>query len=366
MKYSEVIINEKSKTIHPKRQCCSTELIKFIEENRYFFLFIIKHDKIGIATENITCYNYFNLAEEITMNIVVKESKLIIENNLHGKLSLNTIASQLGYSQFHFSKLFKKYTGLTVHQYINDRKLICASKDILKGERIINVAMNYGYETQSGFNKAFVKKFGYPPNMLYAMRLIKELFSAEGGIHMNHEQLHTNLKNELLKTYTAESLVKFDKAYTLVYESIKDKKRYSGDPYIVHQLWVATILEKMDLPLDTIILGLLHEVYSPDTSITEENIINDFGKEIHTKIIRLENMVLKENNISQLLNDYSDDIILVKLADRLHNMKTLKHLSPTRWKEKASETMKLFIPLAEAIGLESLKMELEHLSLEYL
>jgi GTP pyrophosphokinase len=296
---------------------------------------------------------------------IIKDSITIIENNLQNKISLDIIANQMGYSKYHYSKLFKKHTGVTVHNYITNRRMICSAKDILNGERIVNVAMNYGYDTQSGFSKAFVKKFGFPANMLHAMRFLKELFSDIGGLKMNVESLYTELRTNLQKTYNEEQLIQFDKAYLLVSDSIKERKRYSGEPYMIHQLSVAALLEKMDLPLDTIILGLLHEALSPGTTITKETLMNKFGTTVYDNIQLVEQIVITKKNITQLLIDYNSDIIMIKLADRLHNMKTLQHLSPVMWEVKAKETIQLFMPLAQAMGLEEFSMELEHLSLKY-
>jgi len=300
------------------------------------------------------------------MNKLILESTKIIENNIHNKITIDFLAEQLGYSKFHFSRLFKEATGLTVHNYINNRKLICSAKDILSGKRIIDVAMNFGYDTHSGYTKAFIKKFGFPPNMLHAMRLIKELFSEIGGINMNYIELYTQLKTDLLKLYSLQELKLFEKAYAFALKAHDNQKRYSGEPYIVHPLSVAIILEKMDMPFSTIILGLLHETSSINSNLNKDDVINEFGNEYYENIQSIDKLNLKTDNINQLINELSHDIIIVKLADRLHNMKTLKHLSQTRWQEKATETMKLFLPLANAMEIEELKMELEHLSLEYL
>ena len=120
----------------------------------------------------------------------------------------------------------------------------------------------------------------------------------------------------------------------------------------------------MDMSFNTIMLGLLHETLSLNSN--NDVIINTFGYEYYKNIQSIEKINIKKDNIQQLINELGNDIIMVKLADRLHNMKTLKHLSPTRWQEKANETMNLFVPLAEAMEIEELKMELEHLSLDYL
>ena len=166
------------------------------------------------------------------------------------------------------------------------------------------------------------------------------------------------------------------KAYNLANEKHKDQKRSSGEPYIIHPLNVAYILADIGLDESTISAALLHDVVE-DTDVTDEQLRKEFGDEIADMVAG----VTKLNNIQfasveeQQAEDYRKmflamgkdiRVILIKLADRLHNMRTLKYLKRDRQIANAKETMELYAPLANRLGLYSLKWELEDLSFKYL
>ena len=166
------------------------------------------------------------------------------------------------------------------------------------------------------------------------------------------------------------------KAYNLANEKHKDQKRSSGEPYIIHPLNVAYILADIGLDESTISAALLHDVVE-DTDVTDEQLRKEFGDEIADMVAG----VTKLSNIQfasveeQQAEDYRKmflamgkdiRVILIKLADRLHNMRTLKYLKRDRQIANAKETMELYAPLANRLGLYSLKWELEDLSFKYL
>ena len=166
------------------------------------------------------------------------------------------------------------------------------------------------------------------------------------------------------------------KAYNLANEKHKDQKRSSGEPYIIHPLNVAYILADIGLDESTISAALLHDVVE-DTDVTDEQLRKEFGDEIADMVAG----VTKLSNIQfasveeQQAEDYRKmflamgkdiRVILIKLADRLHNMRTLKFLRRDRQIANAKETMELYAPLANRLGLYSLKWELEDLSFKYL
>lgn len=166
------------------------------------------------------------------------------------------------------------------------------------------------------------------------------------------------------------------KAYNLANEKHKEQKRSSGEPYIIHPLNVAYILADIGLDESTISAALLHDVVE-DTDITDEDLRKEFGDEIADMVAG----VTKLSNIQfasveeQQAEDYRKmflamgkdiRVILIKLADRLHNMRTLKYLRRDRQIANAKETMELYAPLANRLGLYSLKWELEDLSFKYL
>ncbi len=152
--------------------------------------------------------------------------------------------------------------------------------------------------------------------------------------------------------------------------------RHSGEPYFVHPYEVACILADMELDTETIVAGLLHDVIE-DTRINYDEIKNEFGEQVAmlvegvTKLDKIKCISKEEAHIENLRKMFfamSKDIrvVLIKLADRLHNMRTLKHMRPDKQLEKAKETLDVYAPLAHRLGISKIKIELEDLSLMYL
>ncbi len=176
--------------------------------------------------------------------------------------------------------------------------------------------------------------------------------------------------------YNKEDLVTIEKAYHYAEELHKGQLRQSGEPYISHPLNVAYILSEMHADTDTICAGLLHDTLE-DTNITKEAIAEDFNKEVAnlvdgvTKISKLNFSSKQDQNMAntrKIITGITEDvrIIIIKLADRLHNMRTLGFKSEFKQKENSMETMDIFVPLAYYIGAYRIKSELEDLSLRYL
>lgn len=195
-----------------------------------------------------------------------------------------------------------------------------------------------------------------------------------GGVKMNNIELHDLL--DKLKEYNFSEIEIVKRAYEYADTLHKGQMRQSGEPYISHPLNVAYILAEMHADRDTICAGLLHDTLE-DTNITKEDISHDFNQNIAglvdgvTKLSKM-NFSSKQDqnyaNTRKIITGITEDvrIIIIKLADRLHNMRTLQFKSEFKQKENALETMEIFVPLAYYIGAYRIKSELEDLSLRYL
>lgn len=167
-----------------------------------------------------------------------------------------------------------------------------------------------------------------------------------------------------------------NKAYVYAMQKHGEQTRKSGDPYFSHPLEVAAILTDLHVDEETVAVALLHDTIE-DTDATRREIDELFGKKIGqlvdglTKLKKLDlvsNKAKQAENLRRLLLAISDDIrvLLVKLADRLHNMRTLEHMRPDKSKRIASETMEIYAPLAGRMGMQDLRDELEELSFRYI
>ncbi len=185
-----------------------------------------------------------------------------------------------------------------------------------------------------------------------------------------------SILRQLKDTYSVEDFAALRDAFEFATKAHKGQSRLSGEPYIVHSYEVARILYELGLDSTTIIAGLLHDVVE-DTGITLEDITRAFGEEVAllvdgvTKMSVIEYKSREEQQAESMRKMFlamANDIrvILIKFADRLHNMRTLKYQSAERQREKALETLEIFAPLAHRLGISSMQWELEDLSLKYI
>lgn len=185
----------------------------------------------------------------------------------------------------------------------------------------------------------------------------------------------TDLMN-LVTNYNLEELGRVKQAYDLAYSLHANQFRESGEPYIIHPLKVALILAEMGADGNTLCAALLHDSLE-DTQITKSEIAELFNADVAnlvdgvTKISKLNFSSKTEQNLAntrKIITSLTEDvrILIIKLADRLHNMQTLSHKNKLKQKENALETMELYAPLAYYIGAYRIKSELEDLSLRYL
>ena len=185
-----------------------------------------------------------------------------------------------------------------------------------------------------------------------------------------------DIVNKMKKNNKKTDIKLIMKAYNYAKENHGDQLRKSGEPYIIHPIQVAYTLAELELDDATICAALLHDVVE-DTEVTHQDLINEFGIEIAemvdgvTKLSKLNYESVEEaqvENYRKMFLAMGKDIrvIMIKLSDRLHNMRTLKYLSRDRQIANAKETMDLYAPLANRLGIYSLKWELEDLSFKYL
>ena len=191
------------------------------------------------------------------------------------------------------------------------------------------------------------------------------------------EVLYQELIASVKKYHPSTDISLIEKAYKTADTAHKGQVRKSGEAYIIHPLCVAIILAELELDKETIVAGLLHDVVE-DTVMTVEEIASEFSEEIAllvdgvTKLGQLsydaDKVEVQAENLRKMFLAMAKDIrvILIKLADRLHNMRTLKYMTPEKQKEKARETMDIYAPIAQRLGISKIKIELDDLSLKYL
>ncbi|MBQ8077714.1 MAG: bifunctional (p)ppGpp synthetase/guanosine-3',5'-bis(diphosphate) 3'-pyrophosphohydrolase, partial [Eubacterium sp.] len=169
---------------------------------------------------------------------------------------------------------------------------------------------------------------------------------------------------------------KIEKAYNIAREAHKDQRRRSGEPYIMHPVAVARILFEIGMDNECIIAALLHDVVE-DTSISIDDIRREFGDEVAllvdgvTKLTQVSLATREEvqaENIRKMFIAMNQDVrvVIIKLADRLHNMRTLEHMPPHKQREKSLETLEIYAPIAHRLGIRAFKEELEDLAVRYL
>ncbi len=190
------------------------------------------------------------------------------------------------------------------------------------------------------------------------------------------EELYKELIDKMNTYHPTKEFNMIDRAYHLAVEAHKEQKRKSGEPYIIHPLKVAYILAELELDKETITAGILHDTIE-DTQYTYEDIANIFSEEVAnlvdgvTKLGKLSYSTKEEmqaENYRKMFMAMAKDIrvILIKLADRLHNMRTLNYMTEAKQREKAQETLDIYAPLAHRLGISKIRTEMEDLCFQYL
>ena len=194
--------------------------------------------------------------------------------------------------------------------------------------------------------------------------------------YQNPDELYDLLIKRICKYHPSTDVSMVEKAYRIAKNAHEGQFRKSGEAYIIHPLWVAIILADLEMDKETITAGILHDVVE-DTIMTEDEIRKEFGDEVAllvdgvTKLGRLsysaDKLEVQAENLRKMFLAMAKDIrvIIIKLADRLHNMRTLQFMRPEKQKEKAKETMDIYAPIAQRLGISKIKTELDDLALKY-
>ncbi len=191
------------------------------------------------------------------------------------------------------------------------------------------------------------------------------------------EALYQVLVASVARYHPSDDTSMIEKAYRTACDAHKNQKRKSGEPYVIHPLCVAIILADLEMDKETIVAGLLHDIVE-DTDVTGEMLREQFGEEVEqlvdgvTKLGQLnyvaDKLEVQAENLRKMFLAMAKDIrvIIIKLADRLHNMRTLQYMPEKKRLEKARETMDIYAPIAQRLGISRIKVELDDLSLKYL
>ena len=201
---------------------------------------------------------------------------------------------------------------------------------------------------------------------------------------VNPDELYQELIRCVQKYHPSDDISMIEKAYKVASEAHKNQFRKSGEPYIIHPLNVAIILADLKLDKETIVAGILHDVVE-DTVMTEEDLRREFGDDVAllvdgvTKLEKIPlsgsngeqsdaKLEMQAENLRKMFLAMAKDIrvILIKLADRLHNMRTMQYQTPIKQKEKSTETLDIYAPIADRLGISKVKVELDDLSFKYL
>lgn len=194
--------------------------------------------------------------------------------------------------------------------------------------------------------------------------------------YQDPKKLYKMLIMHVRKYHPSADISMIEKAFDIAYHAHEGQFRKSGEAYIIHPLWVGIILAELELDKETIVAGILHDVVE-DTVMTEEEITDIFGAEVAllvdgvTKLGQLsysaDKLEVQAENLRKMFLAMAKDIrvILIKLADRLHNMRTLEFMRPEKQVEKARETLDIYAPIAGRLGISKIKTELDDLALKY-
>ena len=292
---------------------------------------------------------------------IITESIVYIEKNLKQKISIEEIADYVGYSKFYFSRMFKQEMNISIMEYVKERKVICALESILQGNKILD-----GWESHSGFIKAFKSYYGFSPSLLYAMNLeIIHLggrnmrnyaFYEKTDEHMSKEDLFKLLERKM--TENKLDTTELGTVYNFCQKSYANKKRYSGDEYITHLLNVSLLLVQIGSEVNVVYAGMFCDVFRK-TDVLIDDIKKYLPKDVAQIIIRLRGYDIEKDGLKD------EECAVIKMAERLHNMRTIEYMEESEKKRRAKETISIFMPVARKLKNEKVINELNNLSIKY-
>lgn len=298
--------------------------------------------------------------------MVMEQILRYIEEHMCEPLTNKQLAEAAGYSEWHFIRVFKEHMHATPMEYVWRRRLIKASGDIADGERIIDAALKYGWQSHSAFTKSFRREFGFSPSLLRTMRI---QLNCLGGSHMNDiflKSTEIGMAKERLLEILKESIqangidldgIDLDEIYRVACKVYEGRKRYSGEEYVTHTINVAIILAEIGAESNVISAGMFC-----DAAIKGVVPFEELEKELPENVWSIVSNLPGEN---VNLMDLKDEVILIKLAERLHNMRTIEYMDDSKKRIKAKETFDVFMPLARKINNRKLIDELNDLVMKY-
>lgn len=300
-------------------------------------------------------------------DFILKESIQFIETHLTENLSLSLIAGAAGYSEYHYSRLFRKKMKCSVMEYVRKRRLYKASVEIIRGRKIVDVAYEFHWQSQSSFSRAFKSVYGCSPSFLRALQFVL----AEGGKKMEHFNLKNYSDNttkeqllEILKQTFLENETGFDEklceeVYGICCRGYDGMRRYSGSEYVTHPLQVAVLLADMGAEQKVVYAGMFCDVCRK----TEEETRTMLSKELPNDIWELVKTVSMCEDVTK---EDDEKVVLIKLAERLHNMRTIEYVDENSRKKRVQETFDIFLPIARKFGFDKLTYELNDLTVKYI
>lgn len=300
---------------------------------------------------------------------VIKQSLQYIEERLDEGLKILDISGEMGYSEAYFSRMFKAEMHMTVMSYVKRRRLIRASDEILQGSRIIDTALRYGWDSHSGFTKAFRSEFGFCPALLKALAIsmnylggsgMEHVFLKKTDEHAPKEELLQVLKSELMETGQKVDFAELEGVYQYACKVYNGMKRYSGDEYVTHPLNVAIFLAQMNADIHVVYAGMFCDVQEK-TAVTADELKKNLPVKAASLVMRLEKIPDKQETAF-----LDEEAAMIRLAERLHNMRTVEYMPAGVWAEKAKETLDFTMSLAGKIGNRKLLDELNDLALKYI